>query len=808
MDTDNDSDDKGLPSVSAGARLGASGKRTGSFLGRLPDMRSASSSLSGLLARLRKMSGRDLAMVGAGITVLLMAPLAEHFMMKPSSENAALSPGFGSRGDSAAGGVYEPGTGSFAPGETPGGEIITPLSVRDPASLIIAPGGTAMKPPAAAGTSAQQSGGLRDSMRESAKNAFSQANSTVGVPKPRKRMQSALRGLSMLGGGGGGGSSGSLSGGKMLREAAKASSKSASKSSAGPVAATDYKGAATFAPTSSDSDAFERLKSKSAKAASRMNESNAVRALDRAAAESVTPGDAEGGMGIDVGGGGGKNKSSGNSIKDSKSISGESLEIMAARMRMQKALEWEFFKKYDIWKQIANGAIQAVPLAAMQYFSKKTFNDRPPKPEYCWQPSVCRGNSECQAKYPNVIPADLCKTYGAVKNKTSTAGKEKGEFAEHDCVCGEANVPTYGTEYKAEKIDPASPEADSSHESVEQALGAVEDYAQRAAANLRALNPNSAQLTNDMKTGVVKNLQEAVRLSRKFMSKLRPLATASNAWPGHIQTGGEGLLESVNPVFQELLNSHAQVAKAVIKVGIPAEAFEKVVEGCNEENMVQKANSSFPGNSNAKALVFARCQADIGDFLVKRADAMATETRKVSAYLKTGVSQVARALQHDDRTLETASTVISDANMEMDAWLGMLATSKSMEEHQNARANLGIILDRLVYGPADGSSVRNRIKDVMGVRPDDEKRENEWWKKNSPFFSKAAPINEGTSLIRMDIRMSHMGEGTKGYMRMIGNNRAGITRAGEFAKQSAKTAKALMGRSEAPDMAELPGDFP
>jgi hypothetical protein len=88
--------------------------------------------------------------VGIGLSVLVMAPVAEYMMSKPA-ESTLLSGGFGDRrGDPSS--LHELGYGALSAGSADGsGEVITPLSARDPASLILgSQPATPVMPPAAA----------------------------------------------------------------------------------------------------------------------------------------------------------------------------------------------------------------------------------------------------------------------------------------------------------------------------------------------------------------------------------------------------------------------------------------------------------------------------------------------------------------------------------------------------------------------------------------------------------------------------------------------------------------------------------
>ena len=315
-------------------------KKTSAF-GKTPMFSRAAGSITN---RLKNLSRKDMAFVAIGLSVLVMTPVAEYMMSQPSQDNM-LKEGFGNRGDGSSG-LYEPGINGLSQGSPDGsGEVITPLSSRDPASLILGsqPAQPVMPPAAPPSTS------FRDAMKESGRNAFSEAAKSAGAPTPIPRMQAGLRSLS-FGGGEGTRTSGSMGGGKIIEEAQSASNKAVRRSMLGPVAMAGYKGVSNT-PNSSSKGAFEKLRAQADKSAGNFNGGSAVGSLDRAAADAVDIGRGTGGMGA-----GGESEKTGkpsnSTSKNEHHNSGETLAEMIAKKRMDKALEWEFFKKYEIPKQI------------------------------------------------------------------------------------------------------------------------------------------------------------------------------------------------------------------------------------------------------------------------------------------------------------------------------------------------------------------------------------------------------------------------------------------------------------------------
>ena len=317
-------------------------KKTSAF-GKAPMFSRAAGSITD---RLKNLSRKDMAFVAIGLSVLVMTPVAEYMMSQPSQDNM-LKEGFGNRGKEGSSGLYEPGINGLSQGSPDGsGEVITPLSSRDPASLILGsqPAAPVMPPSAPPSTS------FRDAMKESGRNAFTEAAKSAGAPTPIPKMQAGLRSLS-FGGGEGTRTSGSMGGGKIIDDARSASNKAVKRSMLGPVAMAGYKGVASNTPNSSSKGAFEKLRAQADKSAGNFSGGSATTALDRAAADAAEIGKGAGGMG--AGGDSDKTTKPSNSTnKNEHNNSGETLDQMMAKKRMEKALEWEFFKKYDIPKQI------------------------------------------------------------------------------------------------------------------------------------------------------------------------------------------------------------------------------------------------------------------------------------------------------------------------------------------------------------------------------------------------------------------------------------------------------------------------
>ncbi|MBI4676856.1 MAG: hypothetical protein HY748_04675 [Elusimicrobia bacterium] len=172
-----------------------------------------------LVDRVKSFRKKDLAFIAAGLAVLFLAPLVEHFLMAPDGgPRGAFQPGWGTRGEAGqspwGGGrsPYEPGVTGLAPGGLlgTGSEIITPLNVRDPASLVMGPGQSAAQPVTAPAPTqaapAKPASDWKDALAAAAGRSASAATKSASLPVPKVPLQGSLRGLGVLGGGGSGAS--------------------------------------------------------------------------------------------------------------------------------------------------------------------------------------------------------------------------------------------------------------------------------------------------------------------------------------------------------------------------------------------------------------------------------------------------------------------------------------------------------------------------------------------------------------------------------------------------------------------------
>ncbi|MFA6091641.1 MAG: hypothetical protein WCU88_04060 [Elusimicrobiota bacterium] len=305
---------------------------------------------STLMERLKSLRKKDMAFIGAGLSVLLMAPMAEHFLMSPEEQSGELTKGFGNGSFMVdPGGVYDPGAGGFSPGGLlgQGSDVITPLNVRDPSALVMGPGATQKAPateaPAAPSAAKPADNAWKDALAAAQKGA-SAATKRAALPMPHPKLAAGIRGLGAAGGGGGGSYSlPPISASNVPGRASGSNSLSRAQATPG------YRGAAPRSMASGNSP--ESLRSAGAHQGDILNKGgSAGSALEQAARESMPggagdsggrPGSGEDNKGPGQGGG-----------KDNKSM-GESLAFLRQKMEMEKEIELKWKRK--MWKEFERG---------------------------------------------------------------------------------------------------------------------------------------------------------------------------------------------------------------------------------------------------------------------------------------------------------------------------------------------------------------------------------------------------------------------------------------------------------------------
>lgn len=304
-----------------------------------------------LFDRLKQFKKKDLAFILAGLGTLFMAPLAEHFMMAPENGDGTMTQGWGGKGGSnlfgSGASPYESGITGLAPGGAigGGGDVITPLNVRDPSALVMGPG-SQQQPPAGsmaptAPPPSSKEPDLKDALANAAARAAGAATRRAPVPVPKPGMTgSGLRGLGVVSGGSSAGA-----GLAPINSNGLAPRGAAGSNSLGDVRPTsNYRGVAGARGPGKGSN-IEALKGAAGGAGGLFNQGGgAGNALEAAASQAIPNGNAFGGGN---GGPGGNDKGpGGNNSPGSKSV-GESLEFLRQKSEMEKAidLKWKMKEK-------------------------------------------------------------------------------------------------------------------------------------------------------------------------------------------------------------------------------------------------------------------------------------------------------------------------------------------------------------------------------------------------------------------------------------------------------------------------------
>ncbi|PJA12280.1 MAG: hypothetical protein CO113_17115 [Elusimicrobia bacterium CG_4_9_14_3_um_filter_62_55] len=411
---------------------------------------------SSLLDRLKNLRRKDLMFIAAGLGTLMMAPLAEHFMMTPEENVGTLEEGFDSKGPLFPDGstVYEHGTGGFSPGGLvgQGTDVITPLNVRDPSALVMGPGAkqkqeAVVEPPATTTPRDDDSSASKwkDALAESAKSGVKEAvKRTPKLPTPNVKMQGALRGLSALSGGGGKGGSftlPALSASNVPNRAAGSNSLTRSQAVPGFQGATRRSGAA--------GSGLEALKGAAGRQADIFSKAGSASDGLQTAANVALPFPGGGGSGWGGPGGDGdpgKNPG-GNQIKENKQL-GESLEFLRRKMEQEKMIGLKWKKKewnqFGRQKAIEEGAIKL----AFDSFGKivvdpiagvfKTLAEQRMEPSGAAATGI-------QCVYPSAGPVRYTNSAEAkyfCANKTSARCQGKGcKFTTESCENGCFSLP-------------------------------------------------------------------------------------------------------------------------------------------------------------------------------------------------------------------------------------------------------------------------------------------------------------------------------------------------------------------------------
>lgn len=310
-------------------------------LAGLPMFRGAALKSNSVFGRLKNLKTKDVAFIGAGLAVLIMAPLAEYLVSESGDPASTLSPGFDQKGgvfansaDPAEMGLNQLARGGLL-GENP--DVITPANYRDPSSLIMAMGGEKETPAAAPEVKRDApKDNVWDKVVSSAKSGASTAARKVGLPKPGGRLAGALNGLRSLSGGSTSAKSSNLS---APDSKGLFSSPRNENHLAGTQSVPGYRGAGSRSPAAGTGGGggFDG------------RPGGFGGPGGGSAGDVMGGGIAGGGKGAGQSGGDGdpSKSPSGSSTKDNKAL-GESLEFLRRKMEMEKALDLKWAKKkYD-----------------------------------------------------------------------------------------------------------------------------------------------------------------------------------------------------------------------------------------------------------------------------------------------------------------------------------------------------------------------------------------------------------------------------------------------------------------------------
>jgi len=167
--------------------------------------------MSGLGKRLRNVDSRDLSLIAAGLSMLLMGPIVSHLVSNESGGAAVLDAGFDRKGFSF-GGFAESLAGALPSGDLEG--TITALQARDPASLIISEGREERPEPRMGAVSPgrpERKSGWQDAVASAAKRGTEAATRRARLPSSGARLAGKLNAVAQASGRGGGSTGAALS---------------------------------------------------------------------------------------------------------------------------------------------------------------------------------------------------------------------------------------------------------------------------------------------------------------------------------------------------------------------------------------------------------------------------------------------------------------------------------------------------------------------------------------------------------------------------------------------------------------------
>ena len=418
-----------------------------------------------LVERLKQFKKKDLAFILAGLGVLFMAPLAEHFMMSPeNADSGSFKPGWGFQapGFGGAGSPYETGVNGMAPGGQigGGGDVITPLNVRDPSALIMGPG--ASQQPAATSTTppapAKENTDWKDAIANAASKGASAATKAASLPVPKSALTNAgLRGLGVASGGGGGAQWNA----PPINASHAPNSATPSNSLQTVGKAPGYMGVGSRGNQNGSASSAEDLKRRAGLAGSDFNrQGSAGSSAETAAGRGMGSGDGSGGVGE---GGAGKDDKggSGNSGKDSKAL-GDSLAFLAAKMNQEKAIDlaWKLKEKEAmLWPDLKQKILETTvmdgivkPLTTSVAKMVTDFGGDADEGYYL----KCDGHSDITIPQSCADPKAVGRCCDPVtpKSKTFTCQENKQITGSQVFTCTKTKGPTNPADPKTEVVPP------------------------------------------------------------------------------------------------------------------------------------------------------------------------------------------------------------------------------------------------------------------------------------------------------------------------------------------------------------------
>ncbi|MBU4305438.1 MAG: hypothetical protein KJ893_07460, partial [Candidatus Omnitrophica bacterium] len=791
-------------------------------------------SAGSFISKLKSFSKKDIAMVVVGISTLTLAPVAEYFLSKPANENL-LTPGFGDRGSFGSSSIYEPGINSLSEGFPDGvGDVVTPLSVRDPLSLIRGIKSNAPESPLAPPSN------YRDSLKNVAKDSFSRASRSAGAPTVIPRMQGSLRGISSFMDSGATRTSGNISKGEMLAKAKKASSKAAGRSMTGPVASADYKGVAS-SPKGSSKDAMEQLRSRAGKSASHFTGGGAVDAVDKSAADAVNL-KGSGGMGQGIKGDEYKSPTNSSTKNSSSHSRQKTLAETIAEMKAKAQAEEDIYLKHGIKKEIIQSFLDGVvkkgliePIGLLVAgATKSALGMGGSAPAKCWDPvNYNRSTGKWDPDMKKISPdQDNCSEYGATPSSIISGGEHStaGSSTRH-CICGEGPTPPHGYEYKSSS-DGATENiveenSDKVIEEIDMHLGVADEAVKRCRKDIDNEGTfNSigelSRLKKEMRAIVdsLKNAREkSITLADKYI--ITPSQENSKM--------ASKLSDDSNDVYVEALRIKPAIERGKTKISKATplilkgnegnqKKFYDIAQGClptNYEECITKAEGLGSDKAILGALMLGNCQVQFAWKSVNRAEDTGKKFNK--RYKKAAeMSDVAQEkavankeeLSEINSKLDEYSQGIQNANIELlKKYIEELSvtTTEKKPQQLNHELNYGVVStlkDRWLSVP-NNTSVIAQMRSIIGISATgkdwkerikaEQDKETKWWEENNPFsnenYLKAKQQETSVSLIRLRNRAIKLAGDFSGN---ISTAKQSITEAVPIAEKAEKDVRTLV----------------